>query len=298
MQRWGIALALSLAAVLLVAPLPLAAAEERWPLLVRQGQNAAHILLFAWIAWLAFGLLRTRFQGAWSAAAASFVIVVLSGVLVERVQALVGRDPSWTDVANNACGAAGALLLVIRARTQSRAAPATRMLLLLLAGLVLTAAFIPLGRAVAAYVVRAAQSPVLWRGDSALQAQFATWYAAARPVMQIHEVPLGAVQYEALEVVVRNDSPEPLRVNVRVHGTPFNRRAPLFSPRLLLAAGETGVARAPRNELAAAQTGARPEGGLPHLVSVIVAQETIAGEPFFSVEKVRLVGLAPNGDSP
>lgn len=100
--------ALLIASLLLVVPVPIEPAAKRWPALIMQIQDAAHIGLFAGLTWMVWRVMR-RFvpRPGWAAYPLAFVITVGFGLATEAVQSLFGRDSSWMDLAGDASGALG-----------------------------------------------------------------------------------------------------------------------------------------------------------------------------------------------
>lgn len=169
--RLRLILGLLLSGILLLLPWPMGHSLGSEAL-----ENAAHAPLFAVVASLALRArrsvradltLRLRdYLAVWG-------LMTLLGALTEVVQALVGRDASLEDLANDALGAALAVAVTacLRRETFVTARPASWIVPALIAAGTLAYAAPPLWSA-AAYAQRWMQRPVLWQWRTPLDGYF------------------------------------------------------------------------------------------------------------------------------
>lgn len=129
--------------------------------------NAGHAPIFGALAWIALRLLEARRARTALAAtyATAFAVAVAIGVLVEGVQALIGRDASLGDVAMDAAGA-GAVLGVTAAVGAGRRRPAVTAAGLAVAAAGIVVVALPLVDAALAYARRAEVFPSIATFDS------------------------------------------------------------------------------------------------------------------------------------
>lgn len=210
------------ATVLLLMPLPLDAANARWPALTQALQNFGHPLVFAWLAHVVFARLRTRMPrpspAPW--------LWVLAGALgygaaTEIAQAQLGRSASVTDLANDLLGAGFALLLHWRSE---QAATSGRRALAAMAVMVAGVAAAPLALTTTAYVYRSAREPLLWKADDALFAVFSYRQGGRFTGLAVVEPLPDWTGWNQLQVEVENLQPEELPLVVRVNDRRHNQR--------------------------------------------------------------------------
>ncbi len=170
--------AVVISAVVLLMPWPFA--PTRW---FDTLENGGHVVFFGLLAWWT---VRVRLENMSSQVLylriylwVWFAITLLGGV-VELLQGLTGRDPSFNDLLNDGLGAG--LALVSHAKS-SRALPdlsrRVRAVIVWLSVLALTAVLMPFAWTTAAYWQRWQQLPVLWQYRSPLDLYF-THYSRAR----------------------------------------------------------------------------------------------------------------------
>ena len=202
----------------------------------------------------------------------AFALAIVTGIGVEFVQGLIGRDSSWRDVGTDALGAACALGIIgwrgipglpsLRSRTGQGAA----LGIALLAAALLLA---PIIEATMAYARRAAEFPVIARFDSPLDLYFGHVQHAkstrgplpdqwARPgdgmslrIESATERWPGFVMDEPapdwrgrhyLNLDVTNPEVESIQLTVRVHDVAHDQRhEDRFNRTVLLAPGRTTV---------------------------------------------------------
>lgn len=205
-------LALALVTLLLLIPIP---GAQRWPSLTEALLNFCHPLAFAWLSHLAFVVLRADLP---APSRRPYLLVLGAaaayGGAIEVVQAFVGRQASWLDLANDVVGVAFALLLHARAEHN---AIAVRRGLLVAAGACVLMALLPLSLTLAAYAHRAQQAPVLWREATPTFLQFAIWQQDEAPGLFIHEIHPAWKPWRNLEIDISNPLQAPLQVVVRVN---------------------------------------------------------------------------------
>jgi hypothetical protein len=140
-------------------------------------QNTAHVPAFGFIAWLALQWLQgPRALSALDKRdyATAFLVAVTLGILVELLQALLGRDAEVQDVIHDAIGAI-ATLCIVGAYDAYRAPDRSRMIgYASCAVIALAWGTYPLVWASAAWLKREYQFPVLIEFDSRLDAFFLT----------------------------------------------------------------------------------------------------------------------------
>jgi VanZ family protein len=207
-------ISVGVATLLLLAPLPLAEAVERWPALMEEVENLGHPLVVAWLSHLVF--LRLRSGPCPTLRMASLWVLVLAacyGAATELLQSLTGRDASVRDALNDVLGAAFVLLLHARRETSGRA----RWGIISVAALIGITCTAPLTVTISAYVVRAAKAPVIWNDQSMLLGQFAGWKNEDLSAFVISEPLPDWREWLFIEMDIRNLQQEPLDIVVRVH---------------------------------------------------------------------------------
>lgn len=210
--------ALALVTVLLLIPLPVEQIVRRWPALLGEIENAAHPLVFAWLAWLGFRVLRRRMPAPDRRPyLLAFAITVLFGLITEIVQALVGRDSAWIDLRNDALGALFALALIARNENFAVRQRAAHWLFTSIATACVLLALAPLAWTATAYLYRYSQSPVLWQEHSALLQRFSVWQTGRYEGLEIKELAGDWRGYSHLEVEGVATGDDPVEVNIRVH---------------------------------------------------------------------------------
>lgn len=281
-------LAVLLVTLLLVAPIPVATFKMRWPALIGELENATHIVLFAGLAWTLLLVLKQYLPTlGFLAYPASFVLVVGFGLGMEIIQAMVGRDSAWIDLANDAAGALIALLMFgWWERRRRQPTHGITRLLPLAAGMVLAVAVTPLCWTLAAYAYRVLESPVVWRADDLLMQRFSKWYPWQPPVFELNEVPLNGNSDPVVEVDIRNLTDQPLLLRVRVRGArhPY-RHALLVRKAITLAPAETRTLAFSRSELLS--SGHRGDIDLTAAGQLTIIQDAAVRTRLFRVEEVR-----------
>ncbi len=179
-------LAVLVAVVLLLMPLPLGNSRGSQAL-----ENAAHAPLFAVVALLALRARRHARSGSalpFRDYLAVWGLMVLLGALTEIAQGFTGRDPSLEDLANDALGAALALVgaACLRRETFVTARPARWVVPALMSVGAFLYAAPPLWTA-AAYAQRWIQRPVLWQWRTPLDDYFVSHAGS-----QVDRVPAAA----------------------------------------------------------------------------------------------------------
>jgi hypothetical protein len=208
------------ATLLLLIPLPSNPVARSWPALWHELENFSHPVVFAWLTHVVHERVQAhrpapaRFPYAWFIGAACTFAAA-----TELLQTQLGRDGSWEDATHDLLGVAFALLLHARADCK----PArSRLTLAVMATATGIAAAAPLGLTIAAYAVRSAQAPVLWKADSNLLARFAHAQGNPYPGLAIDEPLPDWRSYRGLEVAVENPQSVPLALVVRVHDRTHN----------------------------------------------------------------------------
>jgi VanZ family protein len=283
-------LALPLATVLLLVPLPVREAARHWPALLEELENAAHPFLFAALTWVLFRSLRRGLPRLGLLAyPATFVMSVGFGLATEATQAFTGRDASWIDVGNDVLGTLFALLLIARVEIRrSRPGNAVPRLLALLAAAVATFSMLPLGWTLAAYVHRAAASPVLWQPDSPLFNRFSHWQRGQFPGLVLQEPLSDWRSFTALEIDVRNASNERLEVTVRVHDLTHNQQyLDRFNQVFNFDPRASRTLRIPMERIRKGPETRQMD--LAAIRGVAVFQEIANQPPRFTVQEIRLV---------
>ena len=215
------------------------------------------------------------------------------GLATEAVQSLFSRNPSWTDVAGDALGALGALLLI--EATQLRPSPRRRIAAA--CGVVAFAvALLPLAWTVSAYVTRAMNSPLLWSPDSRVLQVFAVRYPGAGAPLELTEIPFAREQFDAVEFTLRNLTAASLELDIHVYGKRHRRRqALLWSTRISMWPNEVTTRRIARARLLAAPHGEAID--LRAVTSLMFLQRDAAQHPLWALDQLRLASSS-NAMSP
>lgn len=246
-------LALALATVLLLVPLP-ANLLSRWPALGRELQDFGHPLLFAWLAHAGFVYLRQRLP---APSILPWVLVLGAaaayGAAIEFAQQFVARSTSRLDFFHDLLGAAFALLLHARAESAARLA---RLGLAALAVMAAGVAVAPVATVLAAYANRTLRAPLLWEADSLLFARLSHWQGGRYPGLVVDEPAPDWRGWRALQVQVSNPGQDVVPFTVRVHDRRHDRSfADRFNGRFSLDPGSARTLRIPLAEIAAAPEG-------------------------------------------
>ena len=203
-----------------------------------------HAPLFGAFALVVFAMLPQ--PDTWRRYLIAFVIAVACGAAVEVVQALIGRDAEWRDLATDAAGATSALLFLAARRQDSWVGrrARTRLLAGALACAVLLLAAAPLLHAIAAQLLRQHRFPVLIQADTALDAYYLSGRGnriLRRPLpdrwrrpgdtqafwLELQPVAWSGIAqlepapdwrgYQTLVMSLVNPSAEPLELTLRIH---------------------------------------------------------------------------------
>ncbi len=242
-----------------------------------------HAPLFGAFALVVLAMLPGRHT--WHRYLIAFVIAVACGAAVEVVQALIGRDAEWTDLATDAAGAGSALLFLAAWRLDARAGRRLQARLLAgsVASILLLLAAAPLLHAGAAHLLREHRFPVLLQADTALDAYYLSGGGnriERRPLPDpwrrhgdtlAYRVELQPVAwsgfthaepspdwrgYKTLVLTLVNPAEEALDLTLRVHDQRHNRLySDRFNRALHLPAQATTEVRVPLAEIAAAPQG-------------------------------------------
>jgi VanZ family protein len=266
---------------LLLAPLPLDAAQSRWPALVYETENLCHALVMALLAHATFRLLRLRQPApARSPYAIVLTLAAAFGLATEIVQRFVGRDSSWIDVGNDVLGASLVLLLHARREYGSRLAGLAAVATALLA----TGPFL---WTLAAYAHRSVQAPVVWSSDSRLFQRFSEWREGMYPGLTINEPLIDWSSYRTLAVTLRNKRDVASPVTLRVHDGPHNNaHTDRYNRTFALPATSTQTLHIPLDEIRLAPRGR--EMDMRAIRGVMLFQAAANQPPFFSVDSIRL----------
>jgi hypothetical protein len=280
--------ALALVTVLLLVPLPVGDLARRWPALFGELENAAHPLVFAWLAWLGFRLLRRRFPAPHPLPyLLTFAAAIGFGLATEAVQAMVGRDSAWVDLWNDALGAVCALALIARHERRTRSpGHASQSASATIALAAMGLAFAPLAWTLTAYTYRAAMAPVLWQ-DTALMKRFSVWQTGQYEGLEIRELAGDWRGYRQLAVDVRNIGDEPVDITLRVHDLAHDHMFPdRYNGRFTLAPGAASTLSIPVETIRTA-----PATRVMDLAEmrVIVVFQDATQKSRFRVTEVRLV---------
>lgn len=154
--------------------------------LMSRVHDYGHVIIFTVItlAIVMLGRRNARFRG-WSATAqygCAFAIAVSFGFITELLQTFTGRDASWSDLRNDVCGAAGALLLLAMFEQRLRGA-SLRCFSVGAAASLLFLPLLPVLQTFADTVERARQMPVLLQPDGAY------FLAPMRSQLRVVELP-------------------------------------------------------------------------------------------------------------
>ena len=289
LKHTPVAVGLAAALLALLAPLPPNPTRA-----FQAMENAAHAPLFAGLAWLALRSWRaaqprggereplSRYLALW-------MLITLVGALTELAQRYTGRDASWADLANDALGAALALIsMAARAGQPARMPVPARGLTTaaLSLGLVLYAAP-PLWSA-AAYIQRWAQLPVLWQCCSPLRDYFVVPLIGPQYRGVVLEEPYADWRgYRTLVLELRNSSATPITVTVRVHDALHDWQfIDRYNQAFVLDA-----ARTTRVEIALRDIAYAPRGrsmDLAHIAGVAAFRADGACAAEFRIEAIRL----------
>lgn len=272
--------------LLLLLPLPIEAAEQRWPALTQAVQNFGHPLLFAWLAHLVFVALRRRMP---PPSITPYVLVlagaVAFGSATELAQTFTNRTVSMDDLVNDTLGAAFALLLHACAGQQRRAW--RRRSLAAAAVLIAIALIAPLALVLAAYVERAARAPVLWEDGAILSGRFSYWQTGWYTGLVINEPVPDWTAWRVLEVELENPDETPLPVVVRVddrrRGHWFRDR---YNGRFMIEPGARNTLRIPLDEIRHAPDGRTME--MDGIRGVAIFTITRGATRDFRVHRIRL----------
>nr|PZN17760.1 MAG: hypothetical protein DIU80_23935 [Chloroflexota bacterium] len=209
------------AIALLLLPLPIEGAAQRWPALTEAVQNFAHPVLFAWLAHHAFVALRRRQpQPSRAPFVQVLLIALVCGAATEMVQSFTGRTVSLTDLINDVLGAGFVLLIHALAEQPTPAGRRRLAVLAVVSGTVLAA---PLSITSAAYVMRSVQAPVLWKDGTFLSWRFSSWQTGWYTGLVVDEPVADWTAWRFLEVDLENPAADPLPIVVRVHDRLHNQ---------------------------------------------------------------------------
>lgn len=272
--------------LLLLLPLPIEAAEQRWPALTQAVQNFGHPLLFAWLAHLVFVALRQRMP---PPSITPYVLVlagaVVFGAATELAQTFTARTVSMDDLVNDTLGA-GFALLVHACSGQQRDAW-RRHFFAAAAALTAIALIAPLALVSAAYVERALRAPVLWEDGSILSGRFSYWQTGWYTGLVINEPTPDWTAWHVLEVDLENTDVTPLPVVVRVddrrRGHWFRDR---YNGRFVIEPGARDTLRIPLDEIRHAPEGRTME--MDGIRGVAVFTITRGATRDFKVHGIRL----------
>lgn len=221
--------------------------------------DAAHAPVFGALALvLLVALRRAGMQDPWRSAGLAWLMTVVAGIVIESIQAQIGRDASWRDVYVDGLGALCALGLGMgwpalglsdSSTTASPKGP-RRAALALVAVSALLASY-PVAEAIAAYALRWQRFPALAAFDAPLDLYFAQPVSARLQRVQLpheltrpgdgvalrvestggrwpgwsHSEPAADfADYQTLHVEVANPGHVPLRLVVRVHDEAHDQR--------------------------------------------------------------------------
>jgi hypothetical protein len=152
-----VAIVAPLLALLLYTP----SAHGLW---IDTAYNFMHVPVFCAVAIGTFMLVGSRFRVPARVALTSAVVFIL-GVISEAAQFPTARDASFGDLGRDMVGGAVGIILCLVFSGDSDQGRSTKMILLLVAGLLLTPTLTPLSGVTLAYVERKQQLPILISGD-------------------------------------------------------------------------------------------------------------------------------------
>ena len=278
--------------VLLLVPLPVSWATQRWPAMLYELENLGHPLIFGLLAHSSFRSLR-RLKPAPGRAPYMLVLLgaALFGVATEALQRLVGRVSAWIDVANDVFGAGFVLLLHLRRERQESTAGPRSTTTIYTAGaaavFVALLVTVPFLWTVAAYGNRSVQSPVLWRADSLLFERFTLRQARYSAGIAVLEPVPDWTAYRTLAIELRNLRSEVSPIWVRVHDLQHNQEhADRYNEAFELAPSANLTLRIPLEKIRLA-----PRGRTMNLATIrgVHIFQPAAKQPIrFSISEIRL----------
>ncbi|MFO7577108.1 MAG: VanZ family protein [Pelovirga sp.] len=202
---------------------------------VRYGWMAGHLLCFA--LWSCLYLIWRGKLSFWRQLTEVVLLCVLVGGATEILQSLVGREPSWRDVANDVLGG---LLAVLFFSSEKHQLPIWRLRLLRCPVVLLVVwSLLPLSRAVIDDLLAWRQFPLLsgfetpfedtrWGGKSRRRVDDRIAYAGEKslrvelvagryPGVFLNHFPADWRDYESLSLQIYNPDSEPLELHLRIH---------------------------------------------------------------------------------
>jgi hypothetical protein len=186
-------------------------------------EDLGHPLVFALLAYLIATAIQA-WRGALTPRDALLLLIALAGFggFSEVLQHFTGRDASISDFIKDVLGTWIGIALFNLRRDQVSATERRASFISLLLAAVLAA--LPFTWTLAGYAYRHAQSPVIWRVDSALLNEFARRQRGEYPGLELTELPPDWRAFRELLITARNTSAESASFFVRANDIWHNQR--------------------------------------------------------------------------